>query len=336
MHLPSSLPLAVAALATTVSAHATIYGVSINGVAQGPGFNTYIRSPPSNSPIKDLSSPSLACNLNGGTPAPSFVLAAAGDTLTLEWQHDRQGDDIIDPTHQGPIITYIAPLTASTGDGSGPIWTKIAEDGFSGGKWAVDRLIANRGKNDVVLPRALAAGRYLVRQEIIAHHESDVAFKDNSARGAQFYPSCLQFEVSGDGTAVPDQKFDFNVGYTYADPGIVFNKYAAFSSYKIPGPAVWTGAGAGGGGAVPPPVPVVPANPGNPAATATTMTTTAAGGIATPAPTTGPVQPPVVQPPVQGKPTTMVTSVRPRPTKQNGGGVRPTGRPAPCKKAHAV
>lgn len=330
MHLPPSLPLALAALATTVSAHATIYGVSINGVPQGPGFNTYIRSPPSNSPVKDLSSPALACNVNGGTAAPSFVRAAAGDTLTLEWQHDRQGDDIIDPTHQGPIITYIAPLTASTGDGSGPIWTKIAEDGFSGGRWAVDRLIANRGKNDVVLPRALAAGRYLVRQEIIAHHESDVAFKDNKDRGAQFYPSCLQFEVSGTGTAVPDQGFDFNVGYTYADPGIVFNKYAAFSSYKIPGPAVWTGAGGGGA-----PVPVVPVNPGNPAATAT-MTTSAPGGVATPAPTAGPVSPPVVQPPAQGRPTTMVTSVRTRPTQHQGGGVRPTGRPAPCKKAHVV
>lgn len=330
MHLPPSLPLALAALATTVSAHATIYGVSINGVPQGPGFNTYIRSPPSNSPVKDLSSPALACNVNGGTAAPSFVRAAAGDTLTLEWQHDRQGDDIIDPTHQGPIITYIAPLTASTGDGSGPIWTKIAEDGFSGGRWAVDRLIANRGKNDVVLPRALAAGRYLVRQEIIAHHESDVAFKDNKDRGAQFYPGCLQFEVSGMGTAVPDQGFDFNVGYTYADPGIVFNKYAAFSSYKIPGPAVWTGAGGGGA-----PVPVVPVNPGNPAGTATT-TTSAPGGVATPAPTAGPVSPPVVQPPVQGRPTTMVTSVRTRPTQHQGGGVRPTGRPAPCKKAHVV
>lgn len=330
MHLPPSLPLALAALATTVSAHATIYGVSINGVPQGPGFNTYIRSPPSNSPVKDLSSPALACNVNGGTAAPSFVRAAAGDTLTLEWQHDRQGDDIIDPTHQGPIITYIAPLTASTGDGSGPIWTKIAEDGFSGGRWAVDRLIANRGKNDVVLPRALAAGRYLVRQEIIAHHESDVAFKDNKDRGAQFYPGCLQFEVSGTGTAVPDQGFDFNVGYTYADPGIVFNKYAAFSSYKIPGPAVWTGAGGGGA-----PVPVVPVNPGNPAGTATT-TTSAPGGVATPAPTAGPVSPPVVQPPVQGRPTTMVTSVRTRPTQHQGGVVRPTGRPAPCKKAHVV
>ncbi|KAK0750543.1 glycosyl hydrolase family 61-domain-containing protein, partial [Schizothecium vesticola] len=286
---------ALAALATSISAHATIYGVSVNGISQGPGFNLYIRSPPSNSPIKDLSSPSLACNVNGGTPAPSFVRVAAGDTLTLEWQHDRQGDDIIDPSHQGPIITYIAPLTASTGDGSGPIWTKIAEDGFAGGRWAVDRLIANRGKNDVVLPRALAAGRYLVRQEIIAHHESDVAFKDNKDRGAQFYPGCLQFDVSGEGTAVPDQGFDFNVGYTYADPGIVFNKYAPFSSYKIPGPAVWTGAGTGGGGA-PAPVPVVsaPANPGNPAATTTTKT--AAGVGASPTPTAGPVSPPV-QPP---------------------------------------
>jgi len=172
-----------------------------------------------------------------------------------------------------------------------------------------------------------------VRQEIIAHHESDVAFKENKDRVAQFYPGCLQFEVSGEGTAVPDQGFDFNVGYTYADPGIVFNKYAAFSSYKIPGPAVWTGTGAssGGGGGVPAPVPVVsaPVNPGNPTAKTTATNVGAVG--ATPAPTASPVQPPV-----QGKPTTMFTLVRPKPTKHQGGGVSSTRRPAPCKKAPVV
>ena len=113
---------------------------------------------------------------------------------------------------------------------------------------------------DFVLPANLAAGRYLIRQEIIAHHESDTAFNINPARGAQFYPSCVQVEVTGSGTAVPDQNFNFNTGYTYADPGIVFNLYQSISSYKIPGPEVWTASGSS-------PAP----SPSNPAVTTSSL-----------------------------------------------------------------
>ncbi|CRK17062.1 hypothetical protein BN1708_017542, partial [Verticillium longisporum] len=231
------------AMATTVSAHAQMYGIWVNGVDQGDGRKDYIRSPPNNSPVKDLTSPDLVCGPNGGTPVPSFAKAAAGDKPSFEWYHDNRDDDIIDGSHAGPLITYIAEYTET--DGSGPIWTKIAEDGYSGGKWAVDKIKANHGKQDFTLPAGLAAGKYLVRQEIIAHHESDVAFASNPARGAQFYPSCVQLEVTEGGSAVPDEGFDFNTGYTSADPGIVFNLYSGYTSYTIPGPKVWTGAGSG-------------------------------------------------------------------------------------------
>ena len=88
----------------------------------------YIRSPPNTDPVKDLASPALACNVKGGTPVPSFVPVAAGDTLAFEWFRISRGDDIIDPSHSGPIITWIAPYT--TGDGTGAIWSKIDEEGY--------------------------------------------------------------------------------------------------------------------------------------------------------------------------------------------------------------
>ncbi|KAL6404897.1 endoglucanase-4 [Ilyonectria robusta] len=237
---------AVSALAmvSTVAAHAQVYGVWVNDVDQGDGRSAYIRSPPNNSPVKDLTSADLACNVNGGTAVSDFVTAAAGDKLTVEWYHDNRADDIIASSHKGPVITYIAPYTA--GDGTGAIWTKIAEDGYDGSEWAVDKLIAAKGKADFTLPSSLAAGQYLIRQEIIAHHESDTAYSQNSARGAQFYPSCIQFEITGSGSDVPDQNFDFNTGYTDADPGIVFNLYGSYTSYDIPGPEVWTGSGSSG------------------------------------------------------------------------------------------
>ncbi|KAF7549760.1 hypothetical protein G7Z17_g6166 [Cylindrodendrum hubeiense] len=233
------------AMASTVAAHAQVYGVWVNGVDQGDGRSAYIRSPANNNPVKDLTSADIVCNVNGGTPVADFVTAAAGDELTFEWYHDNRADDIIAASHKGPIITYIAEYTET--DGTGALWTKIAEDGYDGSEWAVDKLIAAGGKADFTLPSGLAAGKYLIRQEIIALHESDTAYNANSARGAQFYPSCIQFEITGSGSDVPDEAFDFNTGYTYSDPGILFNLYGSFTSYTIPGPDVWTGSGSSGG-----------------------------------------------------------------------------------------
>lgn len=224
MFVRASVIAAAAGLISSVSAHAQIRGVFVNGVDKGDGQNVYIRSPPNNSPVKALDTPALNCNVNGAKVAPQFVSAAAGDTISTEWFHNTRGDDIIDPSHKGPIITYIAKFT--TGDGSGPIWSKIDQSGLAadGVTWAVDTLIKNKGKYDFKLPSTLAAGKYLVRQEIIAHHESDSPPSANG-RGAQFYPSCIQFDVSGSGSAVPDQNFNFNTGYTPTDPGILFNLF---------------------------------------------------------------------------------------------------------------
>ncbi|KAK0725018.1 glycosyl hydrolase family 61-domain-containing protein [Lasiosphaeris hirsuta] len=298
--------LALAA-SSCVCAHTTMFSVSVDGADQGDGRNVYIRSPPNNSPVKDLASPDLVCNVDGGKAVTSFVKAAAGSTLTFEWFHDNRGDDIIDGTHKGPIITYIAPFT--TGNGAQAIWTKIAEAGFAGGKWAVDTLIANRGKNDFVLPADLAAGQYLIRQEIIALHEADAAFNVNAARGAQFYPSCVQVEVAGSGTAVPSQNFNVNTGYTFGDPGILFNLYAAFTSYPIPGPAIAALAGSASGGAAPAPVPTTSAAAAAPTTTAAAATTTA----------------------VRAPATTMVTSVR-QGTTTAAASTKASARPvSPCR-----
>ncbi len=322
--------LVLAALASGVSAHSHMYGVWVNGVDQGDGRNVYIRSPPNNSPVKDLASTDLVCNVNGGKAVGSFVKAAAGDKLTFEWYHDSRGDDIIAQSHKGPVITYIAPYTETNGAES--IWTKIAEDGYDSATklWAVDKLIANKGKQDFVLPAGLAAGRYLIRQEIIAHHESDVAYNVNPARGAQFYPSCVQFEVTGAGSAVPDQDFNFNTGYTYADPGIVFNLYQAFTEYKIPGPAVWTGASSGSGSA--------PSSTPSSSPTTTTTSDFGAATLETEDPTSTSEAPATTEAPAASTetaaaattttavPTTLVTSVATaQPTKAKCGGAGGAG-----------
>ena len=180
----------------------------------------------SNNPVKDVTSPDIACNVNGGIAAPNFVSAAAGDKITFEWYHDNRGDDIIAASHEGPVQIYISQYDASpAGNGTGAIWSKIASQGYDATtkKWAVDNLIANKGKFDFTLPSELAPGQYLVRGEVIALHEADVAYTSNNIRGAQFYPGCVQFEVTGSGSATPPTDYDFQKQYTETDPGIVFN-----------------------------------------------------------------------------------------------------------------
>jgi len=307
------------ALVAAATAHATVFSIWRNGADLGDGRNVYIRSPPNNNPVKDLSLTDMVCNVNGGVEAPKFITAAAGDTLTFEWYHNTRGDDIIDGTHHGPIITYIAPYTSS--NGNAPIWTKIQEQGYDATTktWAVDALKLAGGKHDVALPSTLKAGKYLIRQEIIALHESETLYTQDPLRGAQFYPSCAQLEVTGSGTVSPPDDFDFLTGYTYADPGIHFNFYSSFTSYEIPGPDVWTGAGGSS--------PASPAAPTSTKAAAVKPTTTAAA--VKPTTTAAVVKPTTTAAAV--KPTTTAAAVKP--TTTTAAAAKPTGCRGRSRKA---
>ncbi|OBR04337.1 Glycosyl hydrolase family 61 [Colletotrichum higginsianum IMI 349063] len=289
---------ALSALVGYSAAHTLTLDLYVNGKPTGDGdgraiggngAKKYIRSPPNNNPVKDITSPDIVCNVNGAKALTDFVPVAAGDDVSVEWYHNTPGDDIIDLSHKGPVSTWIAPYTE--GAGTGPIWTKIGEHAYENGKWAVETLVANKGVSDpVTIPKSLKAGKYLIRQEIIAHHESDTTYDVNPARGAQFYPACIQVEVTGTGSEVPPQNFDFQTGYTYADPGIHYNLYSAdATTYKAPGPEVWTGGAGSGFGSAPAPAPSsaapVPTTTAAPiASSAAAQPTTLATSVASAAP----------------------------------------------------
>ncbi|KAK4122156.1 lytic polysaccharide monooxygenase [Parathielavia appendiculata] len=242
------LSLATLALALTSTAlgHAFMYGIFVNGKDQGDGRNITIRSPSTNHPVRDFKSDAIACNNLGDIAAPNFVKAAAGDKLAFRWYHWNPVDpaDILDKSHKGAILTYIAKYaTADVSNGTGPIWSKIDEQGFENGEWATIKMINNGGKAEFTLPKALAPDKYLIRQELLALHMADISPKVNASRGAESYPSCVQFDVSGSGNAVPNQNFDFNTGYSYDGDakGLTFNIHIPFDKYTPPGPKVWTG-----------------------------------------------------------------------------------------------
>ncbi|KAL1839260.1 hypothetical protein VTJ49DRAFT_1697 [Mycothermus thermophilus] len=197
--------------------NARVWSVSVNGHSQGPGAGNYLRAPPNDSPIMNLTSPALNCGGHGDKPAPGFVPVSAGDTVTWRWYYNdvnNPNDMIIHDSHQGPIITYIAKYTS--GQPTGPVWTKIHQEGYdtSTKKFAVQKLIDNKGKKDVKIPATLADGKYIMRQEIIALHAAAKTWlEDRENGGAQPYPNCIQIEVTGGkGSAEPDQNFDINKG----------------------------------------------------------------------------------------------------------------------------
>lgn len=103
--------------------------------------------------------------------------------------------------------------------------------------WGTDVLNANCGKADFKIPSDIAPGNYLLRAEVIALHVA------RSLGGAQFYMSCFQLSVTGSGTASP-AGVKLPGAYSATDPGILFDLSGSYTSYTIPGPAVY-GGGAG-------------------------------------------------------------------------------------------
>ncbi|TRM60724.1 glycoside hydrolase family 61 protein [Schizophyllum amplum] len=224
-------------LIATATAHTRVWGVYVNGEYQGDGASQYVRSPPTNNPIKDLTSSSMMCNVNNAAVSKR-VSVAGGDELTFEWYHNYRNDDIIASSHHGPIQVYMS------GD-DGATWTKIFSDSYdtSSSTWAVDRLLTSAGKHSVIIPD-VPAGNYLLRAEILALHEADVTYTSNPIRGAQNYPSCTQITVTSNGAdALPANGVKFPGAYTDSSPGIVFNVWPPYgpdpATYVAPGPAVW-------------------------------------------------------------------------------------------------
>nr|AFO72235.1 glycoside hydrolase family 61 protein F [Heterobasidion parviporum] len=198
-----------------------------------------IRKIPGNGPVQDVTLIDLQCNgesadgIVGSAPAPIYGTVAAGQQVNLNWTTWPD-------SHVGPMITYMAKAPSDITQwlpGTSAVWFKVAEAGkTSDGKWAsTDVLSADESIYTFTVPANLQAGQYVVRHEIIALHSA------YTYPGAQFYPSCIQVQVTGSGTKLPTSFVSFPGAYTPTTPGIVYDVYTNTSAYPIPGPAVWTG-----------------------------------------------------------------------------------------------
>lgn len=244
--------LGLLGLVSQVEAHGYVQEITL-GSAKYTGYLPYsdpyynpppqriVRKIPGNGPIEDLSLIDVQCNgwsaggsqYVGSAPAPIFGTVAAGSQVKLNWT-------LWPDSHKGPMITYMARAPSDItkwNPGTSAVWFKVHQVGKdSSGKWAAaDTLNANNGIYTFTIPKNLKAGQYVIRHEILALH-SAYAYP-----GVQVYPSCIQVQVTGSGSALPTSFVSFPGAYTGSTPGIVYDVYTNTGSYPIPGPAVWTG-----------------------------------------------------------------------------------------------
>ncbi|KAI5918488.1 glycosyl hydrolase family 61-domain-containing protein [Camillea tinctor] len=176
----------VSSLVAAVSAHQNFHQFWVNDVS--PGYQVAIRMPPSNSPVTDVTSDDIACNVNGSiTPSGVETYAAnEGDKITVNW-------DI--SSHPGPITHFLfGPVDdASQASGIGAGWFKIDELDYQNGTWANEVVGNNGGNYTFSLPTGLESGDYLLRSEMLALHGAQ------TVGGAQFYIGCAQLKITGTG-----------------------------------------------------------------------------------------------------------------------------------------
>ncbi|RPA74002.1 hypothetical protein BJ508DRAFT_215774 [Ascobolus immersus RN42] len=263
--------VALLAFATSVAAHSTWQQLWVNGVDKA---STCARLPASNSPVGTTEA-AVRCG-NGNTFAPSVCEVNAGGEITIE-MHAQNGDrsctnEAIGGNHDGPVIVYLQKVSdAKTASGSGQ-WFKIYQNGLvSKDYWGTDVINANCGKQSLRIPADISAGDYLLRTEVIALHVA------GSPGGAQHYVSCFQLKITGGGSANPSG-VAFPGGYSATDPGILFNLYGSYTSYPVPGPAVYTG-GAGSGSNPPPASSTTSTRTSTSTSTQPTATAPAAGTV---------------------------------------------------------
>ncbi|KIJ26324.1 lytic polysaccharide monooxygenase [Sphaerobolus stellatus SS14] len=213
-------------LAVPAFAHVRMTSISVNG---GAPVTDSVRLPPSNSPVTDVTSDDLICNVNGANPMPGITSIPAGATIGAQWD---QG------AHPGPNLVYMAKVdNATTSTITGLSWTKISQQGIVN-----SALVANAGGwssplptglYEFTIPSEIPSGQYLLRVETIGLHVA------STYPGAQFYIGCVQIQVTNGGSGTPTG-VSFPGAYAGSDPGITIDIYYPVpTTYTFPGGPVW-------------------------------------------------------------------------------------------------
>ncbi|THU94373.1 hypothetical protein K435DRAFT_668588 [Dendrothele bispora CBS 962.96] len=239
----SSILLSLA-LASYVSAHGWVQSITVGGKtydgpkptenSNGASPDSAIRQISNVNPVKGADNKNLACGQDA-TPATQMADAKSGDKVQIQWT--SAGSNWIH--NVGPMLTYMASCgsgSCADFDASNAKWFKIDEAGAnSDGTWDQAKLTQGEPAT-VTIPDGLKSGNYLLRHEIISLQGAA------SEGGAEFYPSCAQLKVGGNGDETPSQDdlVSFPGAYHDDDAGIELDVYTNFvaNKYQFPGPAV--------------------------------------------------------------------------------------------------
>ncbi|KAF9000169.1 hypothetical protein BDZ89DRAFT_999437 [Hymenopellis radicata] len=237
-------------LAFGVYAHGVVHSVTINkrefaasfppiGSTE-PSTDGVVRVVATRNPVKSVDDIALNCGWNA-SKVSDMAVGEAGNTMQFKWNAAENPTAYSPWFHDaGPIVSYMTRCTndnCPTFDTTNAPWFKIDQQGFdtAEGKW-ISRKIMDGRSVDVPIPANLKAGQYIVRHEIIALHIA------SELNGAEFYPSCTQLTVTGNGTGVPaeGESVKFPGAYNASDPGILCHAYDPTSqrNYTFPGPDV--------------------------------------------------------------------------------------------------
>lgn len=227
------------AAAPAAMAHTAFTNLYVDGVDSGDAVAMRMNPNPSQAtfPLNDLSSNSLACNVDGDKGVSRVQAVKDGATLTFEFRGwtDDPSKVRLDRGHKGPCAVYLKKVDSAINDpGYGDGWFKLYDDGYdaSSGQWCTDKLIDNNGLFSIALPKGLQGGYYLARPEILALHNAN-------AGDPQFYAGCAQIFLESSGDLGPESTVSIP-GYVKAgEDSVSFDIYNTDNSkYTLPGPPV--------------------------------------------------------------------------------------------------
>ncbi|KAJ8514548.1 hypothetical protein ONZ45_g7926 [Pleurotus djamor] len=240
------LSLSLSLLPSFAAAHGFVRKVVIDGktfdqnVPNARAVSAATRQINDVSPVKGANNKFMGC---GPTPNPATLFAAQslqanpGSTIEFDWAGGDQGNW---PHNTGPMLTYMADCGEAgceKFDATKAQWFKVqqvARKKTGNKEWAQQDLM-NGAFAALKIPDNIAPGNYLIRHEIIALHLG------TSRGGAEFYPSCTQLKVGGNGTGKPkaSELVSFPGAYRDDDPGIFFpDAFNPNADYPYPGPPI--------------------------------------------------------------------------------------------------
>ncbi|KAL2752035.1 glycoside hydrolase family 61 protein [Sodiomyces alcalophilus JCM 7366] len=224
--------------ASTASAH-YVYSILVIDGQQTPDWQ-YIRQNSNNiQPHKEfLVGPSddFRCNAGSQGSAPHTDVAVIGPGTRLGFKLWNNGQIL----HPGPSTIHMsrAPGDVRDYDGSGD-WFKVYEDVICGPQHPLqdtDWCSWDQAVVEFTVPHNTPPGQYLVRVEHIALHGAE-------SGDTEFYFTCAQVEVTGDGNGNPGPLVKIPGLYDSNDPALRFFIYGAqeYPYNQVGSHTVWSG-----------------------------------------------------------------------------------------------